>query len=291
MSTAISLIEQVRSRLLDYGNGAATLVSAVLDTSATSISLSDVADVSPRQFLMVDNEMLEVLEVYNGSPASAVVVRGARGSAAATHAAGSVVRIDPVYGQHEYLRFLNQALSASFPHLYKLHDSSEQTIERARIEYDIPATCHRLARIEIETGTEGIFDITRYWNYASDTTVVIENARHIPLGRAIRFIGYTKFDYMILSGGLDTSYPSDANCEEYLVIEACARALRARQAPIARRDSFIGITDSFQQNQPFMSTLSARDFAEQAQKLLMKIRMPRLPEYTPDPGRILARRG
>jgi len=291
-TTVSSLIEQVRSRLLDYGNGAVTLAAAVSDTTGTTIYLSDIADISKGQFLMVDSEMLEVLDTFEGTPDQATVIRGSRGSTAATHTSGSVVRIDPVFGQHEYLRFLNQAQDSSWPSLYQVADSHLTSIAANTYEYDIPTTCHLLARVEIETSTADVFEVSRQWDYQDNNTIIIENAGTIETGRAIRFIGYGKFDAMTLAGNLDTDFPeANANAVEYLIVKACAHALRARQAPIARRDAFIGITDSFQQAQPFMSTLSAKDYETQAKTLLKQVRMPRLPEYISDPARVYYGRG
>ncbi len=284
-TTAASLIEQVRSRLLDYGNGAVTLAAAVSDTTGTSVSLSSIADISPRQVLMVDNELLEVIETFAGTPPTATVIRGARGSTAATHTSATTVRIDPVYGNHEYLRFLNQALDASFPSLYSISDSHATAVAADTWEYDIPTTCAILARIEIETSTTDVFELNRNWGYQDHNTIVLKDAATLTVGRAIRFIGYAKFDAMTISGNLDTDFPeSNATAIEYLVVKAVAHALRGRQAPIARRDSFLGITDSFQVAQPFMSTLSAKDYENQAKSLLKQCRMVRLAEYLPDPG-------
>lgn len=286
-TTAASLIEQVRSRLLDYGNGAVTLAAAVSDTTSTTIYLSDVADINTGQFLMVDSELVEVTATYQGTPDSAVVIRGSRGSTAATHSSGAVVRINPVFGQHEYLRFLNQAQDAAFPALYQLSDSHSTEIAADTYEYDIPAACHRLARVEIETSTSGVYEVNRQWGYQDNGTIIIENAACYEAGRDIRFIGYGKFDAMTLAGNLDSDFPdTNATAIEYLIVKACAHALRARQAPIARRDAFIGITDSFQNAQPFMSTLSAKDYELQAKSLLKTCTMPRLEEYLCDPARI-----
>ncbi len=287
-TTAASLIEQVRSRLLDYGNGTTTLAAAVSDTTSTSISLESIADLSPKQFLMIDSELVEVRATYEGTPPTATVIRGARGSTAATHSDAAVVRIEPVFGNHEYLRFLNQALEASFPSLYSVgDDSTTSDITANQFEYDIPSTITKLARVEIETSTSGVYEVNRSWDYQDNNTIIIENAGCITAGRGIRFIGYTKFDAMTVSGNLDSDFPeTNATAVEYLVVKAGAHALRARQAPIAKRDSFIGITDAWQQAQPFMSTLSAKDFENQAASLLKSCRMPRLPEYCSDPGRV-----
>jgi hypothetical protein len=202
------------------------------------------------------------------------------------------VRIDPVYGQHEYLRALNQAQDSAFPSLYQVADSHSTAIAADTYVYDIPPTCLLLARVEIETSTSGVYEVSRQWDYQDNNTIIIENAGTIETGRDIRFIGYGKFDAMTIAGNVDADFPdTNANAVEYLVVKACANLLRARQAPIARRDSFIGITDGFQAAQPFMSTLSAKDYEVQAKSLLKQIRMPRLPEYMSDPGRVYYGRG
>ena len=285
-TAASSLIEQVRGVVRDWGSTNTTLAAAISSTSATSATLTNVEDVSKGQFLLVDNEMLEVTEVYPGDPGTVTIVRGARGSTAATHSSGALVRIEPVWSNNEILRALNQALDSAFPAIYTLIDDTNTDVSAGTAEYTIPATCDQLARVELETSTSGIYEITRQWSYQDADTIIIPNHRYFD-NRTIRFIGYGKFSASTISGNLDSDYPdSDANAVEYLVVKASANLLGRRQAPLARRDSFVGITDSFQQSQPLMSMVTANDLNKQAKSLLAQARMKRLQEFLPDPGRV-----
>ncbi len=292
-TTASSLIAQVRSLVRDYGDARTTLVAAVTDTTGTSISLSDIADIPNGSFLQIDTELFEVISTVDASPDTATVVRGARGSTAATHTNSTLVRINHIWGDHEVLRALNQALDAAFPSIYTaITDSTTTHIAADTWEYDIPATIGILARVEMETSTASIFEPTTLWSYQDHNTIVIENAAYITAGYHVRMVGYGKFDAMTLTGNLDTDYPdTNANAIEYLVTKAGVNLLRTRQAAIGRRDAFIGMTDSFQQGAPYASAVSAKELEVHAKSLLKQCRMPRLAEYLPDPARLYYGRG
>jgi hypothetical protein len=303
-TTVASLVEEVRSLLRDYGQ-ALTLSAAMADTTSTSVSLSSVADLNPGTFLLIGDELLEVLEIFpQGTSGSVTAIRGCRGSTAATHASGSVVRCGVIYGNHEIIRALNQALDNAFPALYKLGDSTSTVVATDTWEYDIPSTIDILVRIEMSSPSgNGGYLVSRQWRLQDNGHVLIDDAATWSAGTVIRMIGYGRFTAMASGGSLDTSFPdSNRNALRYLTLRAAVDLEVDRQVVIGRRDAFVGITDSFQQSLPLMNAFvgitdsfqqslplmtaqTAKFLGDQCDKLLKQIRMRRIPEYMADPGR------
>lgn len=289
MATAArTVVNQVRDMLRDYGDGFTTLGAAVSDTNGTLFYVDDVGDITPGQFLQVDDEIVLVSKKYEGgNPPSISVVRGQRGTTAATHSSGAMVTLSPIWSNVDILRAINQAQDSAFPALYQSVDDSTTSIATNTYEYTVPTTMHYLCQVWVETGVgTGLYNMSRMWNRMTATKILLEDANRY-VGRKLRFVGYGKFDAATISGNLDTDFPdTNPNAIEFLVVKASANLLKGRQAALGRRDSFIGVTDSFQQAQPFMSTLSAKELDRHATSLLNQIRMPRIPEFLADPSRV-----
>lgn len=287
MTTAArTLVDQVNDLLGDNGDGFTTLAAAVTTTDGTSVSLANIEDVTIGMYLLIDDEMVLVTGLTQSNPPAATVVRAQRGTTGAIHSSGALVRFNPIWGPVDLLRALNQALDSVFPALYVAVQDTDDTLDDEQEEYPIPSTINHLTEVAIETSVDGIYNTSRDWEYVTDSTIRIGDYYRYD-GQTIRFTGYGKFDVMTLDGNMDSDFPdTNANALEYLVVKATSNMLKERQALIARRDAFVGITDSFQEGQPFMSALTARELDKHALELKKQIRMPRLPEYLPDPGRI-----
>lgn len=287
MTTAArTLVNQVSDLLGNNGDGFTTLAAAVSTTDGTTVSLTSVEDVTVGMYILIDDEVMLVTALFDTNPATATVVRGDRGTTGATHSSGALVILNPIWSTVDIVRALNQAQDAVFPSLYVAVQDTDDVMDDEQEEYPIPSTINHLTEVAIETSVDGIYDTSRDWEYVTDS--IIRIGKYVRYdGRTIRFTGYGKFDAMTLSGNLDSDFPdTNANAIEYLVIKATSNMLKERQALIGRRDAFVGITDAFQEGQPFMSALTARELDKHASELKKQIRMPRLPEYLPDPGRI-----
>jgi hypothetical protein len=288
MTTAArTVVNQVRDMLRDYGDGFTTLSTAV-GASDVLAYVEEVGDIVIGTFLQIEDEVVLVSKTHpGGSPPSISIIRAQRGTTAATHAAGVLITFNPIWTNVEILRAVNQAQDSAFPSLYQTGDDSTTYVATDVYEYTVPSSIQYLCQAWVETGVgTGLYQMSRMWSRATATKILLEDADRY-VGNRIRFIGYGRFSAMTLSGNIDADFPeSNANAIEYLVVKATANLLKGRQATLGRRDSFVGVTDSFQQAQPFMSTLSAKELDKHALSLLNQVRMPRIPEFVADPARV-----
>jgi hypothetical protein len=296
MPTSVaSLIEEIRDRIGDYGEGTTALSAAVSSTSTATFYFDDSGVLHAGDFLLIDNELVEVIDESGGT-----VRRGARGSTAATHAAGAVVRVNPRVGNHTILAALNAAQAAAYPSLYKLVEDTTLTVATDQYVYDIPSSgtpavyvMDMLIRVEIESETnDGVYIPIRNWDLEDKYTIRIYNINSWSSGQSIKLVGIKQFDPMTLGGNLDSSFPdSDYNALEYLKLNATARVLFHIQARLGARDSFVGMTDSFQNSQPYMSLAVAKELMKESERMLKRARMPLPKEYLKLSGRTYLNKG
>ena len=295
MSTAVAtLITEINDRLDSYGEGTTSLAAAITDTTGTTFTFDDTSVIRKGDWLSVDNEVVEVMDVDDGT-----VRRGARGSTAATHLDAAVVRVNVIFPNHRVLGALNSALGRAYPYLYELvEDITNLVVVADQYEYDIPSTTgvyimDKLWRVEIESETnDGVYIPIRKWEMIDRYAIRIYDINAHTAGQVIKLIGTKPFAALTLAGNLDADFPdTNDNATEYLVVGAMARLLTDVQAQIGRRDSFKGITDSFQNSQPFMSIATAKELQKDAERLLKRCRMQLPQHYTPDPGRAYLRKG
>jgi len=283
MSTSVSsLILEIRDRFDDWGEGTTNLAAAVSSASSTTFSFDDTSVIRDGDWLMVDSEVVRVLDTDAGT-----VRRGQRGSTAATHADAAVVYVNPIFPDHRILGALNAALDAAYPTLYELvDDTTTLSVVEDQYEYTIPTAVDRLYRVELESETEdGVYVPIRTWEFMDKRHIRIYNINDHTVGQVIRCVGTAHFTDLTLSGNLDSDFPdTDDNAKEYLRKKAMSLLITDVQAQIARRDSFKGITDSFQNSQPFMSIATAKELKKEAEELLKRARMQPPKHYLPDPG-------
>jgi hypothetical protein len=294
MSTAVStLVDEIRDRLGDYGEGTTALSAAVTSTSATTMTLDDTTVLHVGDWLLIDNEIVEVVEVD-----TTTVRRGARGSTAATHSNGAVVRVNPRVGNHTILSALNAAQAAAYPSLYELVEDTTTVVVTDQYSYDVPSSgsvyvMDRVFRVEIESeNLDDVYIPLRNWDLDDKHTVRIYDINAWSAGQSIKFVGIKPFDSMTLSGNLDSAFPdTDDNAIEYLLLNAQGRLLITVQTRLAARDSFVGMTDSFQAAQPYMSLSVGTQLIKESKALLKQARMPLPKEYLKHSGRVYLDRG
>lgn len=290
MTTSVSsLILEIRDRFDDWGEGSTALAAAISTTTTTTFTFDDTSVIRNGDWLLVDSEVVRVTDIDAGT-----VRRGQRGSTAATHSDAAVVYVNVIFPDHRILGALNTALDAAYPKLYELvDDDTTLDVVEDQYEYTIPTTIERLWRVEIESETEdAVYVPIRKWEFLDRDTIRIYNINQHTAGQAIRCVGTAHFTDLTLSGNLDSDFPdTDHNAVEYLRKKAMSLLITDVQAQIARRDSFKGITDSFQNSQPFMSIAVAKELKKEAEELLKRARMQPPKHYLPDAGLLYMDKG
>lgn len=285
MAVAVdTLLERIRSLVDDYGLNNTTLNGAISDTSTTSVTLTDAGDVSAGDFFTVDGETFEVLSIVGST---ATVVRGAKGSTAATHSDGATVRNNLDMPPVQIVEALNLAQSTAYPQLCAVVSDTSLSIVSGQFTYSVPSGIDHVRQVWLETSTSDVYNMTRSWDMDSSSTIRLygENAA----GRLIKVVGLARFDDMAYGGDIDTDFPTgDKAATGYLVYAAAATLIEDRQIPIAKRDGFVGMTDDFQESQPYMSIRTATYYRKRAEDLLAdatrNLVLPQ--EVLPDPARV-----
>lgn len=89
-----------------------TLAAAFSDTTGTSITFTyDITGVTDGTLLSIDQELMHVVGTPNTSARTATVIRGVRGSTAATHSNGAQVLVNPKFNRFAVFRQLNHDLN------------------------------------------------------------------------------------------------------------------------------------------------------------------------------------
>jgi hypothetical protein len=259
-TAATTLVERVRDLVDDFGDAQTTLSSAVTTTDGTSVGITSATEVDAGDYLNID---FEVMRSVSGTTTQ-TVVRGERGSTAATHLNAAKVIVSPIYPSNRILNMLGAALGKMTKIVV---DSSTLTVVDDQYAYALPATIDRLWRVEIENSSEtGEFFIIRNWEM-QDGGTYFRIFGEYDTTRNIRCVGTSKFSALTSSGNLDTTYPDDnPNAINYLIYEAVGQLLLQRQAKIAGRDSFVGLTDAFGANYPDRSIRDARQYLVEAER-------------------------
>lgn len=284
-TTVLSLVEELRDQLNDYGEAVTALSSAMTDTTGTTANVSSSSGFEALGFAYCDFEAFEVSATGTGT---LTVRRGARGTAAATHLSGAVVRFNLTWGNQLILNKLNEALDAAYPDLYTLVEDSDSLVTVSdQYVYELPTTIDKLYRVEVESeSTSDIYIPCNAWDLIDESHIKIYDINQWNTGQKINLVGIAPFSTATATGNLDSDYPiTDGNAKGYLMSETMGRLLMVPQARIAKRDSFVGKTDGWDNSQPYMSMAVAREYMKQAKEFLVKCRM-RLPAHTiPNPGR------
>lgn len=262
-TTVASLVERVRDAVDDYGDTSTVLAAAVTSTSETDFTLESSDGFTTEDWISVDYETCRVTEVSSGPPYTVTVRRGQRGSTAATHSLGALVLVNPLYPGHRVLSALNSALAK----LSKtVKDVATLTVVEDQYAYEVPSSIEVPRRIEIEDSNEdGEFFVIRNWEMLDATHFRIFGS--YPDTRNIGVVGTSKFTAMTVGGSLEANFPdTNGNAINFLIYEALGQLLLARQAKIAGRDSFEGMTDAFAQTQPDHSVRVALQYLNQAER-------------------------
>ncbi len=118
----------------------------------------------------VDHELMYVGAVNPSTGVFSNVIRGFRGTTAATHASAAMVRDHPRVPRIQVVRAINQTLAGLFPRVYGVAEQ-ETAYTNMVYAYDIPATAVNVLGVAIqEPDIASGWHRSRRWSFVSNAT-------------------------------------------------------------------------------------------------------------------------
>ncbi len=135
MTTLNELVDEILLDLSSYGltQPQLTTLSADLDASSTSFQLADVSSLAVG-LIEIDSELMFV-QSFDDSTNTVTVIRGYR-TTAATHTAGALVTISPVWPRIQVTRAINDAITSAYPKLFAVNTTA-LTVSGSANTYDL----------------------------------------------------------------------------------------------------------------------------------------------------------
>ncbi len=110
------LRNKIRARLSAWADDVGALSASGISATVTNLTLAAALDISEKALLQIDDEVIRVRTYTAAGTAVASVMRGDRGSTAATHSASAVVAVYPFWGWTDF--DINRAIEESIDWLY-----------------------------------------------------------------------------------------------------------------------------------------------------------------------------
>src|SRR3990167_6295317 len=134
------LRNKVRARLSAWPDDVGAISAASISATVTSLTLAASLDISEKALLQIDTEVIRVRTYVAGGTAVASIIRGDRGSTAATHVADSVVTVYPFWGWTDFdiNRELEAAIDWLWPDVWVLSPKTN-TLLSDNTEFGLPS--------------------------------------------------------------------------------------------------------------------------------------------------------
>ena len=275
--TAATLIQRVRRYLRDWPE--LDVLTASVASNGTTITVASGALYAPNWDIEIDNE---VLRVTASGATSATVVRGQKGSTAASHANSAAVMIRPHFHNIEILDALNAGIDAAFPYVYKPVLDTSLTTTAGTYEYTVPnmpgsgPPIPYIYKIEVQTTGDTVYRGESAWEIKRGATPKIKFRRD-PAGGTLRVHGFGPFPHLGLSDSTDALWPLQA--ESWLIEYAGQYLLASGEAGRVRSD--VQAVDNREQANRVGSSMSAANAVLQRSRsnLLNSAAMPPMPRH------------
>ena len=257
-------------------------LGASLTNSATTVTTTvnpASGSYSPNWLIQVDSEAM-LVRTSSSLAGSITVLRGARGTTAATHASGATVLIKPLFLDSEYLDALNAALDYAYPALYQRVIDESLTSVAATYEYTVPnlnaAPIPYLTKVYVKETGDDVFREKRDWTVLRGATPKIVFRRDEPAG-TIRLDGFGPFPSLSTTAStLSAQFPS--NAESYLEAFVSQWLLTSGEARRVRVDT--GVQDNREQaNRTGSSMAAANAIFNRADRVLARVAMQPMPRH------------
>ena len=258
----------IREKLSAWPLNATTLSAAVTTTTATTVTLTSVLSITERSLIEVDSELMHVLSVAGFV---ATVMRGARGTTAATHLNGAAVNIYPEWGWPD--ANLNRKISRAITWLgegqvYTLTPLTNTLLSGYK-EFGLPSGCeypngNKLKVLEI-LQADGTYKKSLFWKHQGDR-IVLPNKLTESL--SVRLWIETKQADLTD----DTTALGDARYLEVLELYASARAL---EELLANRTRYTEYSASLHDRASSLDELQRQAYYFQNQAIILRNEMSR----------------
>ena len=198
MAAASTVINRVAKAFNRHDN--ADVLSTEMNSSTTSLVYSGILPAwGPGTVVEIEQELMLVQSV-DTSLKTATVVRGWLNTTAATHAASSVIYVNPRVSRDDILDLFNDCLTAIFPTIYKVSVQTH-TYDSSTIGYNMPSDTSKILSVQYQVNSNaeqwehiGDFELLSNMNtsdFSGGNAVMIRKA--LPSAASIRVVYASPF--------------------------------------------------------------------------------------------------
>lgn len=268
-------------------------LGASLSSSATSITVADSSLYGNRWMIDVDQETMLITNAANPGT-TLTVIRGIRGSTAATHAAGADILMDPNFYAMDIIDAINMGIDACWPFFYQLTLDTSVTSTDSTYEYAIPnmpgtyaggATIQIpvMTKLEILQTSDLTYRELRRWQIvvAQDGSRKFKLRTAEPALGTFRVTGFGPFPHLTNdTDTLDESWPKGA---QYLpALYAAAHLLMSAEAGRDRAD-FEGVDRREEANRAGISLQTGQQLYQRWMREVLQNAMPPIRRHFQQP--------
>jgi len=287
--TLQSLVNTTRRYLRDWP--VFERLTASLSSSATSVTVADATLYGNRWVVDVD---LESMLVTAASGTSLTVLRGLRGSTAATHAVGADILMQPNFTGIEIVDAINRGIDAAFPLFYLGVQDTSVTTTDSTYEYTVPnmpgtydtgasIQIPLVTKLEVKQTSDLTYRELRRWQIRSgpDGSRLIKLRTAEPALGILRVSGYGPFPHLsAATDTLDESWPKDS---QYLpALYAAADLMMSSEAGRDRGD-WNAVDRREEANRPLTSLQTGQQLYNRWMRETLQSAMPPLPRHFDQP--------
>jgi hypothetical protein len=296
--TTDELVQRVRDAISDYGDVEATASATLTEDVAIiddTITVDDGTVFDTGDWLYCNWEAMEVKSAPTTQAQNIVEIRRAmRGTVAAVHKAGDVMRSNVRFSNVRILRALNGALAGAYPMLFKIvTDVSMSTVDGQQL-YTLDSPVRDIRSIWIETGVgSGGYQVSRAAVPLTADSFMLYGSWGNGLG--VKVIAINTFDRLaiqqlndavppvLVPGTLDSDFPDNDEAYDYLVKDATGRLMLDLAATEATNEMSQSRGSQQAQDTRYVLINAAKALRTDARESLRKARMHTPVKVSPRP--------
>lgn len=289
--TLLNLVQVTRRFLRDWP--VFEQLGSSVNNSTTSIPVIDNTLYGNRWVVDIDLETMLITGLPSAGN-SLTVLRGIRGSTAATHNTGADILMQPNFTGIEIIDAINMGIDASWPFFYLMAFDTSITATDSTYEYTIPNMPGSYAggasiqipvmtNLEIKQTSDLTYRGLRRWRVmqAPDGSRIFKLRTVEPAGGTFRVTGYGPFPHLSnATDTLDESWPKGA---QYLpALYAAAHLMQSSEAGRDRGD-WEAVDRREEANRPLTSLQTGQQLYQRWMRETLQNSMPPIPKHFQQP--------